>query len=383
MTDSNDNADNDNAVATDWRMEPPYTRARRTCAALLAHNDSDSNNQLPVRLDRPAATALREALDLPAVLALGTSLASDPNFTSMSGCDFRGDVDTEAAWIVLTHALDFGSGWRRDLHAHRQGRGAWVTIKAGVEALFGRAVRMQGRNLSVAWLTTQTVEDVATAFGLTQTCPSLEEGLAGLLQSVLQDLGRGCTEAGVDSLQVWTVQRLAAVAASPTPAGDFVGALVDAFPTTFDDRHVVSLPGALPQDKLEVCFYKKAQLVTGELYHRFGASADAEDYDARFAFADGPALTAYIDNVICAALRYKQVIVPNAVLRQQIESDVFLPSGSLEEVALRAAALVAVDVIVQDTNLSSAELGNYLWAGLGKLPEVRKFARHATQTIFY
>lgn len=164
-------------------------------------------------------------------------------------------------------------------------------------------------------------------------------------------------------------QALGNDASSTTPAADFVWLLVDLFPTTFDDTYTVHTK--------RVCFYKKAQLVTGELYHRF------RDHDVRFQFADGQQLTAFIDNVIVAALRYKRIVVPNAAMTQAIEAGDDIPMGSVEEVSLRAAALCAVDAVVQGTTLSSCELGNYLWGSLGKLKDVRQFARHSTKTLFY
>jgi hypothetical protein len=337
--------------------EAPFAMTRRTCAALFTHPD------LPARMDPAAAKAFSESLDVLAIKAFGTSLASDANFTGFA-CDFQNNVDKEAAWIVLTHAVDFGSGWRPALHAHH-GKGAWLTIKPGVEALYQRAVRDSATDLPAAWLQKLTFDDVAADFAIANNA-ALSDLVDALLR-VLHDLGRGLATHSYTSLEAMVKQTL------PCTAADFVWRLVDAFPTTFNDRHKVL------NDTLEVCFFKKAQLVTGELYHRFRT----EDPD-RFDFSDGTALNAYIDNVIVASLRYKGVVVPTPALTQDIESGVEIASGSLEEVCLRAAALCGVDAIVAPhPGLESNELGNYLWAGLGKEPAVRKFARHATKTVFY
>ena len=58
----------------------------------------------------------------------------------------------------------------------------------------------------------------------------------------------------------------------------------------------------------------------------------------------------------------------------------------LPQVSFRAKALEGVETIVQMTGnqLMAIELGNYLWAVLGKEPSFRKYERHATQdTVFY
>jgi hypothetical protein len=130
-----------------------------------------------------------------------------------------------------------------------------------------------------------------------------------------------------------------------------------------------------------VTLYKKAQLVVGELYHRFRKE------DPRYDFPDGGKLTAFIDNVIVAVLRKLGVVKCSQELEQKIESHVELLSGSEEEVSLRAAAMIGVETISRlrsGDELTPVELGNYLWGYLGKTPEFRPFTRHATRnTVFY
>lgn len=366
--------------------EAPYTMVRRTCrelmglgsvAAAATGNTKDETWTLPVRIDASAIDTFRKSIedDVLRIQEFGTSLAQNANYTGLA-FDFP-TPDCEAAWIVVLHAVDFGSGWRRALHRHH-GKGAWLTIKPGVVALFRMAQEADGggaTHLPAAWLLSLTHNQVAQAFGL-QDIQEQNDSLHTLVEYlvlVLHDLGRGVEKEKCISLQEFVQKTLAAQSQSSTPAGDFVWTLVDMFPTTFNDRYLVR------EGTEEVCFFKKAQLVTGELFHRF------RQEDKRFQFVDGDQLTAYIDNVIVATLRYKQIILPTEALTAMIETGQEIPMGSLEEVSLRAAALCAVDDIVKGIPAlkSSSELGNYLWAGLGKEPEVRKFERHATKTIFY
>ena len=338
------------------RSQPPYTRARETCQALMARSD------LPAKVDREAASKLAETLDVAAVQAFGASLASDANFTG-TACQFQSSTQ-EAAFIVLMHALDFGSGWRQELHRHH-GKGAWLTVKPGIEALHGLA---KG-SYTAEWLCGLTAHQVAEAFAISDN-PELES-LVDALLLVLHDLGRGLQENQFTSLEAFVDAKIVESTTHRTPAGEFVWDLVETFPTTFNDQHMI--------DNQLVCFYKKAQLVTGEIYHRFHKE------EARFNFIDGPQLTAYIDNVICATMRYTGVAVLSEELTHKIEHGAELEPSSVEEVSFRAAAMCGVDAVTEATGnrLTSSELGNYLWAGLGKEPKVRKFHRHATKTVFY
>jgi hypothetical protein len=342
-------------------VEPPYQMARRTCAELLQVSNEDKTPPLPVRLDPEAAVKFADELDVAAVKAFGASLANDANFTGTT-CQFE-SVDAEAAFILLMHALDFGSGWRPELHMHHR-KGAWLTIKPGVEALYKLAPNL---GLTSEWLCSLTLHDVASAFSL-QNNSSLDL-LVKYLLDALHELGTNSVYFG--SLEAFVTATFEKTSPSAAPAGNFILALVNQFPKTFDDQYIIRTQ--------RVCFFKKAQLVVGEMYHRF------RDEDSRFAFSDGELLTAYVDNVICAAMRYKGIVVPSEQLVDMIEAGVEVESGSECEVSLRAAAMCAVDLVVAATNkaLTSAELGNYLWGGLGKEPAVRKFQRHATKTRFY
>lgn len=330
---------------TENKDAPPYEIVRSTCRAF--HSDR-------VTVDVPAAQAFAQELDVDTIQKSGSSLAYNANGLS---CTFT-SVDDEAAFVVLFHALDFGSGWRMPLHRHH-GKGAFLTIQPGVEAYF-----KAHRKLTSEELMNTTKDEVAKAFGLEGNAEL--EDLVDLLHQVILELGNRTQE--YRSLTSFLTQKLAALS-KDTPAGDLVWDLVETFPNTFDDCHTVNCH--------RVCFFKKAQLVVGELFHRFRYE------DARFEFADGNQLTAYIDNVICATLRYKNVIVPCDELVDKIENGTELPMGSEDEVALRAAACVGLEEVVSHVDLSAMELDSYLWGGFGKVPEVRKFQRHATKTIFY
>jgi len=341
--------------SNDERELPPYEIVRSTCVAF----DTDR-----CVFDQAAADRFVEELDARKVREFGSSLANDANFTGTQ-VGFDGSRETEAAFIVLMHALDFGSGWRKQLHKHNNGKGAWLSIKPGIEKFYGSHPGLNSSELAAT-----TKDEVAEAFDFAGN-EDLDD-LVCLLHGVIKELGARTVD-DYGSLVSFVEAKLGeawSCNGGTTPAGNLVWNLVETFPETFDDCYTVG--------DQRVCFYKKAQLVVGEIYHRF------RQEDERFRFSDGDKLTAYIDNVICASLRYKKVIVPCQKLEEAIEGGTEILSGSEDEVALRSAAMVGVEYVASATGiLSPAELGNYLWAGLGKTPQVRKFQRHATKTVFY
>jgi hypothetical protein len=337
-------------------------RARASCASILR-----SCAGLPATVDALAVERFAEGLPAGDVRRLGSALAQDPNSTKMDLV--FSSADQEAALIVLTHALDFGGGWRRELHAYG-GRGAWETVKPGVERLFQACPSLEAR-----WLAAVTDADCANLWRLERISAAALKPFISLLRKVCNDIGEGLLVRGEQNVGEFLSGCLRRHRDCKAPAAMLVADLVAAFPFTFDDRH--TLHGH------EVCLYKKAQLVVGELYHRFRTE------DARFAFVDAHLLTAFIDNVICAVLRKEGVVIVSSELAAAIEAHVPLTSGSEAEVSLRAAAMVGVEEIVRCVRvagheLTPNELGNWLWGVLGKTPEYRKFTRHVTQdTVFY
>lgn len=333
---------------------------RQTCADLFTNEAG-----LPAWCDVDRAKSFAAGLDIELIRKQGSSLANDANATRV----FRAfqSVDEEAALIVVLHALDFGGGWRRELHESNAGKGAFVTVKAGVERLFDAQP-----DLNSAWLAALTTDDVARLFQL-EGKPALS-GFVEQLTSVCRELGGELVKRGLSTVSAFLQTFF--TAASQQTAANLVKHLVETFPITFNDAHTVR--------GRSVIFYKKAQLVVGELYHRFRAE------DKRFCFPDADdELTAFIDNVIVACLRKDKLVVCNSQLEEMLEAQQPLLSGTEEEVCLRAAACLAIETVVATARqngqqVTSCEVGNWLWGILGKTPEYRPFKRHAIHnTVFY
>ena len=81
-------------------------------------------------VDRPAAESFAANADLKEIKSFCFS-SHGMSTNRFSEISFPSHAD-EAGFIFIAHALDFGSGFRPQLHQHRNGQGAWLTIRAGL-----------------------------------------------------------------------------------------------------------------------------------------------------------------------------------------------------------------------------------------------------------
>ena len=128
-----------------------------------------------------------------------------------------------------------------------------------------------------------------------------------------------------------------------------------------------------------VRFYKRAQILCSDLY---GA------YDGRGlgSFVDLDRLTAFADYKLPQVLRELGVLDYGPDLASKVDGLVELAPGSLEEVEIRAATVVAVERLRQrlaqrGVRLPAYELDWYLWE-LGQQAGWRH-PYHRTRTVFY
>ena len=186
-----------------------------------------------------------------------------------------------------------------------------------------------------------------------------------------QDCGRVLRERQKRSLGHFVLDALEDVGPS---ASGLVDCLVAAFPAQFRDE--AEFEGE------PVAFYKKAMLLASELHKRFAAE------DPRFAFSDMGALPGIVDNVVPAVLRQAGVLEVADSLAAKIDANVPLPAGSADEVALRACAVHAVELMAEelggeDAGVTPTCCSDWLWGTLGKSTDYRTCERHATKDTFF
>jgi hypothetical protein len=331
-------------------------------------------------VDEAAAESFASSIDIAAVKAfcfsgegLSTNRFSELTFPS---------AEDEAGFIFIAHALDLGSGFRPQLHKHRGGQGAWLSVRAGLVNM-GRA----NPSCPAAWLCSLTQADIQIFFDLIH--PELEP-LARYIHEDIQEIGEKLTRGGFSTPGEFVTHHVAG------GAGHLVDTFVQNFPLCFRDEYVIR--------KQRVCFFKKAQLVVSELYMRFASEIPA------FNFSDVDNMTAFVDNVVVAMMRMTGITKTADSLAAAISSGTPILKGSEEEVALRSASLTAVELIVaalagrcqaeppvfdcaadrlayswstSSPHINAQMVCNWLWGCVGKDGDNRKYARHLSPSTSY
>jgi hypothetical protein len=136
-----------------------------------------------------------------------------------------------------------------------------------------------------------------------------------------------------------------------------------------------------PYHDLNVHFYKRAQLTAADL------SIALKGKGFGF-FRDLHEMTMFADNLVPHVLRMDGILVYDENLAARIDSDELIPSGSPEEVEIRACALHAVELMAKSLkeaghDISPVGLDYVLW-NRGQKPYYKKVKpRHRTRTVFY
>jgi hypothetical protein len=130
----------------------------------------------------------------------------------------------------------------------------------------------------------------------------------------------------------------------------------------------------------EVPFYKRAQITAADLSLAF----DGEGYGR---FNDLDRLTLFADNLVPHVLRVDGVLRYDDALATRIDSEELIPSGSEEEVEIRACAVHVVELLAEKLrssghSITSMELDYLLW-NRGQQPFYKARPRHRTRTVFY
>jgi hypothetical protein len=131
----------------------------------------------------------------------------------------------------------------------------------------------------------------------------------------------------------------------------------------------------------EVYFYKRAQLTAADLAIAFEGQGLGQ-------FNDLEKLTIFADNLVPHVLHIDRVLVYEAALQERIDSGVSIPAGSPEEVEIRACAVQAVELLVQEFRKTGQEIRamdlDYLLWNRGQEPHYKQIKpRHRTRTVFY
>lgn len=272
---------------------------------------------------------------------------------------FRDPADTEAtaAFVLTLDSVNFGSGYFPHL-AKRPGMSGYFTVASRLRDRFVAAGPP-----TAAELERMGVEDAAVLFGQPLGQDPVRDELTGLFARALRELG-GFVRARAGGSFVRLVRDAGG-------RGERLAETLAGMPL-FRDVH--------PYDGLEVPLYKRAQIAVSDLALAFGGAGPGS-------FADLDRLTIFADNLVPHVLRLDGVLVYEAGLAARLARGELLPSGSAEEVELRACAVHAVErmaaALREDGVAASArELDVLLWER-GQAARYRGGEKHRTRTVFY
>ncbi len=320
-------------------MDNLFERIRKTCRDVAAnaswvHIDSD---RIPTYI-----------ASLPVLPAISTEL--DPN------CHYLGQAEKTVSFLLTLDTINFGSGYFPHLHK-RPGMSGYFSIASSLNDVYNN----QGY-LSAKELDNITVKKCTRIFGQDPANKIIQE-LMQHFTTALRDLGRYL-------LDDFNGEFTALVEAAQSSAGRLVQ-LLKKMPY-FND--VGSYNGA------EVPFYKRAQITVADLNIAFKGRRWGQ-------FNDLDHLTIFADNLVPHVLRMDGVLIYEKSLIDRIDGGTLIPTGSAEEVEIRACALHAVELIKKEILKSgllvnSPQLDYLLW-NRGQQPHYKAVPRHRTRCVFY
>ncbi|MGI8427912.1 MAG: queuosine salvage family protein [Solirubrobacteraceae bacterium] len=255
-----------------------------------------------------------------------------------------GDRETRAGFWLCLDAINFGSGWFPTLRK-RPGRSGYFAVAIGVRERFARDGAMDAATLSGI-----EAAEVAEVLGQDPGHP-----LMALFAAALRDVGHH-----VDSEHEGSFAAVVDAAAGRAVVLVDKLAAWDAFADTSSFQ------------ELRVPFLKRAQITAADL-HRSGV-AD---------FIDLEQLTLFADNLVPHVLRVDEMLSYEPALLARIERGEQLEHGSPEEVAIRACALHAVELLsAQLPGTRACDLDLTLW-NRGQAARYRAISRHRTRCTAY
>jgi hypothetical protein len=274
-----------------------------------------------------------------------------------ANCHYLGHGGDTVAFLLTLDAINFGSGYFPYLRK-RPGMSGYFTIASSLNDYY----KNHGP-FSPQELVRLTLEDCAKIFHQDLKNEPVRE-LMQLFATALNDLGRYVLE-DFD--------------------GSFVG-LVEAANSSVEQliQLLIKMPyfnDIEPYGERMVPFYKRAQLLAADLHLAFAGDGPGRFYDLDH-------LTIFADNLVPHVLRVDGILSYTEELAARIDTEELIPFRSPEEVEIRACAVHAVELLVQELKRSGQEVTamklDYLLWNRGQQPYYKKIKpRHRTRTVFY
>ena len=315
-------------------------------------------DQIRTRCRAVAERASFVRIDLDAIPAYAGTLPpeADDHPEHDPHCHYLGHGDDTAAFFITLDAINFGSGYFPELRK-RSGMSGYFTVASSLADHFeshGPFSALDLRDLRP--------ETCTRIFG--------QDPANGPIQELMRLFARALNDLGRHLLDRYDGSFVGLIREANGSAEALVGSLAD-MPTFRDVAHY---------GDLEVPFYKRAQITAADLFLAF-------DGQGLGRFDDLERLTIFADNVVPHVLRLDGVLRYRESLVERICNGELIPSGSEEEVEIRACAVHAVELLVQacrraDRAITARELDALLWTR-GRGARYKSVPRHRTRTVFY
>ena len=266
-----------------------------------------------------------------------------------------GSEASTVAYVLTLNAINFGSGWFPYLKK-RDGLSGYLSIAGALRERFEREGPW-----TAAELVSLRPADCAQLFGQTLEPPVSE--LMELFARALGDLGSFLAR---------------------EYGGRFAGPVEEARASA---ERLVRILARMPlyrdvarYEGIDVPFYKRAQITCSDL-------AEALAGRGLGRFEDVDALTLFADNLVPHMLRCFGVLLYSPDLAKRIDAEELIPSGSPEEIEIRAVALHAVERLAgscarRGWRVPPRRLDHLLWSR-GQSPLVKARPRHRTRCSYY
>jgi hypothetical protein len=271
---------------------------------------------------------------------------------------YLGREDSTVAFVITLDSINFGSGWFPHLRKLPELSG-YFTIATRLTEYFHT-----NGPLGAEQLVALSATGCAQMLGQGMLTEPVAE-LMGLYARALNDLGR--------LLLAHYGGRFTALVETAGGSAEQLVGLLREMPFFEDVERHESLP---------VPFYKRAQLTAADLTLALGGEGLGH-------FSDLSSLTIFADNLVPHVLRLDGVLAYDRGLAERIDREDLIPAGSREEVEIRACALHAVELIVEQLHNAgrseaTAMSVDYLLWNRGQHPQYKRAKpRHRTRTVYY
>jgi len=149
-----------------------------------------------------------------------------------------------------------------------------------------------------------------------------------------------------------------------------------------------------PEKGRWVAFYKRAQILVADLWAALGSEDGDTKHGADLCnFTDMAKITTFADYRVPQLLRGLSVLEYSPSLSKTVDNGNEVQASSMDELYIRAATVVAVDLLVENVrekvdgstqNINAVKMDWYLWNIGEKLDREGRLAKHhCVRTIFY